>query len=100
MGSRIDLHNELLTFIDTVYFQAPSSDRMSYPCIVYNKDDKLIQRANNDVYLNKQGYRVLIIERNPDSTVDDDVIEHFQYCSIDQHYVVDNLHHTALTLFY
>jgi len=100
MGTRLELHDELLQFLPNVYFQPPSNITMIYPCIVYNKSGKNNSYGNDKVYLSKQGYQIMLIERNPDSPVADTIETHFQYCSIDQNYTVDNLNHTILTLFY
>lgn len=100
MGSRLELHDQLLLFAPNVYFQPPPSSQMFYPCITYNKNDKSSDRANDHLYLSKQGYQLTVIDRDPDSTIADLVNEHFQYCAITQYYVVDNLYHVTLTLFY
>lgn len=100
MGKRLDLHNELLEFITNVYYQPPSTLRMNYPCIIYSKNDKFRESANDGIYLSKQGYDITVIETNPDSEVSDLIESHFQHCSIEQYYTVDNLNHTKLNLYY
>src|SRR5690606_5448971 len=100
MGTRLELHEDLLQFAPNVYFQPPSGFRMKYPCIVYNKVNKSTSLANNSIYLSKQGYNLMVIDQDPDSKIADNVGEHFQYCSINQYYTVDNLNHTTLTLYY
>lgn len=100
MESRLKLHDELLVFMPNVYFQPPSNVKMKYPCIVYNKSSQSRQHGNDKIYLKKQGYQITVIEWDPDSLVPDNIEDYFQYCSIDQNYVVDNLNHTTLTLYY
>lgn len=100
MGSRLDLHDELLQFIPNVYFQSPSNTQMEYPCIVYNKTPHMRHFANDIIYLSQQEYKVTVIEEDPDSDVADKMEEHFQHCAINQHYKVDGLNHTALSLYY
>lgn len=100
MANRLELHTELLTFHPNVYFQPPSTIQMTYPCIVYNKTGKDKKFGNNGVYLSKQEYNLMVIEKDPDSVVADNIEKHFQYCAIDQYYTVDNLNHTTLTLYY
>ena len=97
---RLALHNELLKFIPNVYFQPPSTLQMKYPCIVYNKTSKYRQDANDGIYSSRQGYQVMVIEHNPDSTVVDDIERHFEHCSINQYYTINNLNHTTLNLYY
>ena len=100
MGSRLELHSELLTFYPNVYFQPPSNIQMVYPCIVYNKKGKYTQLANNKQYLSSQEYQIMVIEKNPDSVVADDIERHFEFCKIQQYYTTDNLNHTTLNLNY
>lgn len=100
MGTRLELHGELLTIVDRAYFQAPSNINMTYPCVVYNKAPAQKLNADNTTHRNTQQYRLTVIDRNPDSTIADELVEHFQYCSITNYFVVDNLNHTILTLYY
>lgn len=100
MGSREELHEELKVFSDNVYFQPPSSIQMKYPCIVYNKDDNHKQHGNNSIYYRKQGYTITVMDRDPDSLTPEMLESYFQYCSINQYYEVDGLHHTTLNLYY
>lgn len=100
MGTRQGLHSELLKFIPNVYFQPPSNIQMSYPCIVYNKAGKYNLMGNDELYFSMQEYRLMLIERDPDSTVADEIVKHFRNCRIDQYYTVNNLNHTTLELYY
>jgi len=100
MDDRLKLHDRLLTFSPNVYYQPPSDVKMIYPCIVYSKSDKSRKFGNDNVYLAIQGYKLTVIDRDPDSNIADRIEDVFQYCSIDQYYTVDNLNHTTLTLYY
>lgn len=100
MGSRLELHSELLKFLPNVYFQPPSNIQMVYPCIVYSKNDNHRRYAGDNIYRNLQGYQLMVIDRNPDSNVADEIEKSFQHCSISRYYIVDNLNHTTLNLFY
>ena len=100
MGTRDSLHSELLMFIPNAYFQPPSNVKMKYPCIVYNKIPAFKTFGNNAIYSRLQGYSLTVIEKDPDSDIADRLEDHFDYCSIAQHYIVDNLHHTILNLYY
>jgi hypothetical protein len=100
MGDRLNLHNELLTFLSNVYFQPPSNIQMKYPCIVYNKTGRMRHFADDVIYLSQQEYQIMVIESNPDSDVADRIESHFQHCGINQYYTADNLNHTTLSLYY
>lgn len=100
MASRLDLHNELLALCPNVYFQPPSNIMMSYPCIVYNKTDKMNLYGSDVIHFSKQEYRVTVIDKNPDTVIPDMIERNFQYCGVDQYYTIDNLNHTVLLLYY
>lgn len=100
MGTRLELHDELLKFSKNVYYQPPSNLQMVYPCIVYSKAGKKTLYGNDKIYSSTQEYQLTVIDRSSSSTVADDIENHFQYCSIQQYFTVDNLYHTTLDLSY
>ena len=107
MGKRLELHNELIKILGTksekesrVYFQAPATVMMKYPCIRYSK------KGNDTFYADNKPYRVInrydgiVIDYDPDSTIPDELHKHFEMCSLGQGYVVDNLNHFPFTIYY
>lgn len=100
MGTRLELHSELLKITPNVSFQPPSGIKLVYPCIVYNKSGKNNLYADDELYLSNQEYQITVIDRNPDSTIADSIEQHFEYATITQYYTVDNLNHTTLNLTY
>lgn len=102
MGSSLKLHEELCVILGTtnVYFQPPESIKMKYPCIRYSKGAPDLKRANDKIYRNTDRYEVIVIDYDPDSEIPNKLLEHFQMCSISRTYAMDNLNHTALTLYY
>ncbi len=100
MGSREELHYELLTLVPNAYFQPPATLKMKYPCIVYHKTPNYKEFANGGVYRRVRAYTLTLIETDPDSECADKVEDTFNHCTITNHYVSDNLHHTTLNLYY
>lgn len=100
MGSREELHYELLTLVPNAYFQPPTTLKMKYPCIVYHKTPNYKDFANGGIYRRVRAYALTVIDTDPDSEIAEKVEELFEYCSITNHYVVDSLHHTTLNLHY
>jgi len=100
MGSRLELHDKLLEFCPNAYFQPPSSITMKYPCIVYSKFDKNQSYGSNSIHVSRQGYRLTVIDKNPDSDIADRIEGSLEYCEVTQYFTVDNLNHTVLTLYY
>lgn len=101
MGSRLDLHNILVDLItpNKVYFQPPSSIKLTYPCIIYTLDDISTKYANSEKYIKMKAYMVTVIDSNPDSDIPDKLHE-LEYCNFNRHFVTDNLNHYVFTLFY
>lgn len=110
MNNRIEFHEELskapgLAEAKTlngkaVYFQPPSSVRMIFPCIIYDWDRARDFKANNYNYIFRKGYRVTVVDPNPDSEIPDWIMRNFRYASMDRPYVADNLHHFPITIYY
>lgn len=101
MGTRLELHTVLCDILgsDHVYFQPPSSIRMTYPAIVYELDAIYGPNADNKTYIRNNRYAVKYISRNPDNTVIDNLLE-LPYCSFDRRLVVDNLYHDCFDLYF
>lgn len=101
MGSRLALH-ELLEAVEGVkqaYFQPPPSKVMEYPAIVYSQDGEDAEYADNELYRHKKRYLVVVIDRDPDSSIPDRV-RRLPYASFSRKYVVDNLNHFAFSIFF
>ena len=101
MAPRLDLQTlfEGLLGNANVYFQPPSDSKMSYPAIVYRRDQIYIEHADNKPYCNKNRYQVTIIDRDPDSDIPDKVAE-LPTCSFDRSFTAENLNHTVFNLYF
>lgn len=102
MASRLNLHEELCSILGTrnVYFQSPESVKMSYDAIRYELGGKDIKRANNRLYLYTNQYDGVVITRDPDTTIPDRLLSHFEMCRFGRPYISDNLNHYPFTLYY
>ena len=96
---RLDLHGIFLEMTPNVYYQPPDGAQMKYPCIVYFLDNYDDVYADNIKYKTKKRYEVTVIDKDPESPIVDQIRE-LQYCRLDRHFTVDNLHHFAFTLFF
>lgn len=102
MADQLELHEELCKLLGSrnVYFQPPESVKLNYPCIVYSRSGFNNRKANNKVYMSNKRYEIIVIERDPDSNLVDDILNRFPLCSFDRPYTSDNLYHNVLTLYY
>lgn len=98
--SRLKLHDELVELVGHAYFQPPESVRLTYPAAVYDLTRVYQEFADNLSYQKYPGYIITIIDR--DSNVDwiTTMLDHFQYCSLERGYIVDNLKHWVFVVYY
>lgn len=102
MGTRLQLQDELETLLGSkqVYFQPPESIKMSYPAIVYESGGHPSMQADNLNYIINNRYVVKIIHKNPDNTLQTDILKKFSMCSQADVYKADNLYHYVYDLYY
>lgn len=102
MASRLNLHEELCEILGSrnVYFQSPASVKMQYDAIRYELGGKDLNYANNKIYKSMNKYEGVIITRDPDATIPDKLLAHFEMCSFGRPYTADNLNHYPFTLYY
>lgn len=100
MPTRISLHNKLLEILPNVYYQPPSDIRMVYPCITYYRVRPKTVYADDRIYSKHEEYQIMVLDQKADNTYADDIVEAFRYSSIDSNFIMNNLHHTKITLYY
>lgn len=102
MGTRTDLDamlKELLGSSVHVYYQPPENLKIHYPCLIYMREPERVWHANNKPYFLKDKYSMKYIDKNPESP-NPKKLTMLPLCSHDRHYVQDNLHHDAYTIYY
>ena len=101
MGSRLDLQQKLEEILGStnVYFQPPESIKMSYPCIVYYRDFANNIYASNRPYVITKRYMIMVIDKNPDSTIPDKIAQ-LPMCLFSRHYTADNLNHDVYNIYF
>ena len=102
MASRLNLHEEFCEILGNrnAYFNPPESVKMNYPAIRYVPSRPDFKRANNGIYQNTNCYEVTVIDLNPDSSIPDQLLARFEYCTWNRAYKADNLNHTVFTIYY
>ena len=102
MADRLELQATLEEILGSrnVYFNPPESVKMQYNAIRYELSGKDIKRANNRLYVFTNKYDGVVIARDPDTTIPDQILSQFEMCSFGSPYVADNLYHYPFTLYY
>lgn len=101
MDSRPNLQEVLEKILGSrnVYFQPPPSVQMSYPAIVYSRATIENVYANNIVYNQHNAYKVIVIDKNPDSEIVKKISQ-LPLCKHNSSYKSDNLNHDSFTIYY
>lgn len=101
MDRRVELQLLLETLAghNHVYFQPPSGHKMVYPAIVYERDGRVNQFADNAPYAHKKRYQVTIIEKNPDSPTPDKIAA-LSLCTFVRYFATEGLHHDIYSLYF
>ena len=72
---------------------------MQYDAIRYSKKNIRSTYANDGKYSMTDCYELIVISRRPDHPVIKKLLA-LPYCSYDRSYVVNNLYHDVLTIYY
>lgn len=105
-NKRLEFHSKLLGLFSKlkleahVYFQPPESAKLSYPCIIYERNSGEIKRADNISYDYTYSYEVKVIDKNPDSQIVDAMFAEFKMIRYNRHFVSDNLNHDVFIVYY
>jgi len=103
MDRRIELDDLLKEIANTygahVYYQPPSSVKMQYPAIRYERSRTDTDHADNLPYRIQIGYQITVIDRNPDSEITKAILK-LPLCSYNRHYYAGNLNHDVFIIYY
>ena len=72
---------------------------MTYPCIVYKRDNIRPWRANNALYKGTTRYMVTVIDPNPDSDIPMKVAA-LPFSLYNRGYAADELNHDVFILYF
>ncbi len=100
--SREQLQTQLETILGSrnVYFSPPENVKLKYPCFIYKKLRPHLKRANDKVYIHVQCYQVTYITKDPDSGIENTMLDIFEMCSHEQTFISDSLCHEVFNLYY
>lgn len=101
MGTRLELQSLLEGLLGSgnVYFQPPPTVVMNYPAIVYNRDFRKVNFADNGVYINTLRYQVTVIAADPDSLLPGKIGD-LPLSTYVRHYTADHLNHDIFDVYF
>lgn len=99
--NRLKLHEILCELLGSreVHFQPPTSVEMSYPAIVYAREDVKNTFADNVVYGQDYYYRITVIDKSPIGRITEKISK-LPGCRFVRNYQADNLNHDVFTLYF
>lgn len=102
MSNRLDLQRDLEMVLGSrnVYYQPPESIKLGYPCILYSLGGDDVKYADNRRYNSHKLYTLTVIDKNPDSTIGETLMNSFQYCRFNRSYPANGLNHFVYELYY
>lgn len=98
---RLQLQSTLETLLGSrnVYFQPPPTVQLAYPCIIYERSPGRDLPADDIHYLHMKAYQLIVVDRNPDTILPDEILEKFRHARFDRYYAADNLNHYSMTIY-
>lgn len=97
MARRLQLHEKLLEITAHVYFQPPANLALTYPCIVYKRDNADTEFADDIPYTVTLKYMVTVIDEDPDSLISGKVAQ-LRSCIHNRSFAAGQLNHDVYTL--
>ena len=81
-----------------VYYQPPSSVKLQYPCIIYERRSGDSEFADDIPYRFNYSFTVTYIDPNPDADIPEKIAA-FPMCKMDRCFTSDNLNHTVFIIY-
>lgn len=84
-----------------IYFSPPSNFNLGTPCIVYTRENPLINRADGCRYIYHTNYLLTVVDEDPNSKVASAIEEAFEceHLSKVREFVTDGLYHFVYRIY-
>ena len=83
-----------------VYFQPPESVKMKYPASRYSLNSIDNSHADNKIYIQNRSYTVMVLDKESDSIIADEISMLPKCKMVQKPYCVDGIWHFVFTLYY
>ena len=97
--SKNSLQAILSKITPNTYFTPGANVTMKYPAIVYTYDSSESSYADNTKFIDHRRYTITLISQTFDETMIDEILK-LPYTTLETSYVVDNLRHYQVTIYY
>ncbi len=83
-----------------VFYQPPENLKLSYPCIVFERTNALINYADNAPYIKTKRYTVTLITKSADNDFYLDQLLDLPMCTFDREFKTDGLVHDVFNIYF
>ena len=83
-----------------VYYQPPENLKLSYPCIIFERTNALINYADNNPYIKTKRYTVTLITKSADNDEYLDLLLDLPMCTFDREFKNDGLVHDVFNIYF
>lgn len=95
-----EILQEIMGPNNKVYFQPPENLKLSYPCIVYERDDAYIHHADNSSYMITKRYSVTLMTKSADNDKYLDKLLELPMCSFEREFKTDGIVHELFNIYF
>ncbi len=97
--TRLTLHQTLIDILGTnhVYYNPPESQKMEFPCIVYNRTSINDTKADNLKYIDYTTYKITVLSKKPDHPAIKKILE-LPMTRFTSQYVKNSFYHDVIIL--
>lgn len=99
MNNRLTLHQKLVDILGSgnVYYNPPESQKMNFPCIVYNLSYIEQVHADNKKYIDYTTYKITVVSKTPDHPAIRGVLD-LPMTKFSANFTKNGFYHTVMTL--
>lgn len=84
---------------DRVYYQPPENFELKYPCIIYSIDKSDNLNADDNKYIGRKKYTVILLDKDPDSKYLES-LEKIEYSTFINAYITNKINHYVFELYF
>ena len=101
MEGRLELHNVLKSLTTNVYYEPADGQQLTYPCIVYNRQNLDNKRANNaNLYVGNINYNVTYMSRNGGVTMMKNLLKALPSASLINIMTIQGIYHETYSIYF
>ena len=82
------------------YYQPPENLKLSYPCIVFERSNALIDYADNNPYQITKRYTITLMTKTADNDEFVDQLLNLPMCTYDRQFITEGIVHDVFSIYF